>query len=97
MTRCLSNVFRNTTKTVCPKFGASWNVTHELIQNLATPTDNMKVGVSASFDLKTYRPSRGTSADPFAPTDATILAGAPCLAFPGTRLLTAGGKDGVDP
>lgn len=88
MTRCLQSV--------CPKFGASWNVTHELIQNLATPTDNTKAGVSASFDLTTYRPSRGTSADPFAPTDATVLAGASCLAFPGTRLLTAGGKDGVD-
>lgn len=34
------------------------------------------------------RPSRGASTDPFAPTDATILAGASCLAFPGTHLLT---------
>lgn len=66
--------------------------THELIQNLATSTGNMKVSVCARFNLKTYRPSRGTSADPFASTDAIILAGAPCLAFPGTRLLTAGGE-----
>lgn len=52
----------------------------------------MKVSVGASFSVKTYRPSRGAVADPFAPTDATVLAGASDLALPGTRLLTAGGE-----
>lgn len=42
---------------------------------------------------KTYRPPRGASADPLAPADATILAGAACLTPPGTRLLTAVEKD----
>lgn len=41
--------------------------------------------------LKIYRPSRWASADPFAFTDATILARASRLAFPPTRVLTAGG------
>lgn len=52
----------------------------------------MKVSVRSRSDFRTYRPSRGTGADPFASTDATILAGAPCLAFPGTGHLAAGGK-----
>lgn len=41
---------------------------------------------------RTYRPSGGASADPFALTNASVLAGAPRGAsVPGTRLLTAGG------
>ena len=57
-------------------------------------TDNSRVNVG--FNFKTYRPSRGASADPFALADTTVLAGASCLAFSGTRLLTAGEEDGVD-
>lgn len=63
------------------------------IQTLATSTDDIMFSVSASFEVETYRPSRWAVADPFAFTDTAVLAGASRLAFPGTRLLTAGGQD----
>lgn len=44
------------------------------------------------LEFTTYRPAGGAVADPFAPADAVVLAGAAGLAFPGTRLLTAGGR-----
>ena len=56
----------------------------------------MKGGVGASQSGKTYRPSGRAGADPFALTDAAILAGASRLAFPETRLLAAGERDGDD-
>lgn len=39
--------------------------------------------------VKTYCPSRGAGADPFALTDTSILAGAACLAFFGAGCLAA--------
>lgn len=54
-----------------------------------------KPSLWTSFCANCTRPSRGASADPFAPADATILAGASCLAFPGTRLLTESPSESV--
>lgn len=39
-----------------------------------------------------HRPSGRAGADPDAPADATVLAGAARLALPGTGLLAAGGE-----
>lgn len=62
--------------------------TFVIVQTLATCSDKCR----STFDPETYRPARRAIADPFAFTDASVLAGASRLALVGTRLLTAGGE-----
>ena len=74
---------------VCLELVPSWNTTRNF-------KSFSLYGQQKSLNLKTYRPSRWAGADSFTPTDATILAGASCLAFPFTLLLTSGDREDMN-
>ena len=53
----------------------------------------LSLQVGTLKNKKTYRPSGGAGADPLAPADPPVLAGAARLTPPGTRYLTAGEEE----